>query len=62
MYAKKAAASGGGNKEYVNKAVENFKSALKADPSIPVTDQESSGGYTRAVPLLFPQASPSNPK
>ena len=61
FYAEKAAAAGG-NKEYVDKMIENFKAALKADPSIPVTDKELSGGYMRVVPLHLPQASPSNPK
>jgi hypothetical protein len=56
MYAQKAAASGGSNKEYVKKAVENFKAALNADPSIPVTDDALSGVYRpRLAPLLLPQ-------
>jgi hypothetical protein len=44
--------------------IENFKAALKAGPSIPVTDKELSGGYTHVLPLPLhlPQASPSNPK
>ena len=35
MYAEMAAASGGRNREYVNKAIENHKAAIKADPQTP---------------------------
>ena len=63
MYAEMAAASRGLNREYVNKAIENYKAAIKADPETPM--------YRRGLmgPLLvspigqpsrtFPKADPS---
>ena len=36
MYAEMAAASGGRNREYMNKSIENYKAAVKADPNTPV--------------------------
>jgi hypothetical protein len=52
-YANLAASSGGRNREYVDKAIENYKAALKADPQAPVTSNELSGVYTkRLMPLL----------
>jgi len=36
FYAEKASAPGTHNKEYMNKASDNFKAALKADPEAPV--------------------------
>ena len=36
MYAHLAAASGGRNREYVNKAIENHRAAVKADPQTPM--------------------------
>jgi hypothetical protein len=59
MYAERAVASGGSNAEYVNKAVENFKAALKADPSTPVTEDELNGIFkVRVVPLHWPPPPP----
>lgn len=42
MYAEKAAASGGPNREYVNKAIEEYKAAIKADPQMPMLRDELS--------------------
>lgn len=54
IYAEMAAASGGHDQEYVNKAMENYKAALKADPQTPVTSNELSGIYTKPpVPLYL---------
>jgi hypothetical protein len=50
-YANLAAASGGRNREYVDKAIENYKAALKADPQAPVTADELAGLYVRIVPI-----------
>jgi len=36
MYAEMAAASGGRSREYMNKSIENYKAAVKADPQTPV--------------------------
>jgi hypothetical protein len=36
MYAEMAAASGGHSREYMNKSIENYKAAVKADPHTPV--------------------------
>jgi hypothetical protein len=36
MYAEMAAASGAHNREYMNKSIENYKAAVKADPQTPV--------------------------
>ena len=36
MYAEMAANSGGRNREYMNKSIENYKAAVKADPQTPV--------------------------
>jgi hypothetical protein len=51
MYAGMAA-SAGRDSEYVNKAIENYKAAVKADPQTPVTADDLSGIYTRRVPPL----------
>jgi hypothetical protein len=40
MYAEKAAASVGRNKEYIRKANENYKAAIKADPKAPMLSEE----------------------
>jgi len=45
MYAEMAAASGGRNREYVNKAIENYKAAIKADPQTPMLSEELSEIY-----------------
>jgi hypothetical protein len=56
MYAEMATASGGRNREYVNKSVENYKAAAKADPQTPNLLQ----GPTPLFPLLpHPTAQPS---
>jgi hypothetical protein len=61
MYAEKAAASR--NPADADKAIENFKAAVKADPSIPITADELSGIYKRRiVPLTFPTAPPPSSK
>ena len=55
MYAEMAATSGGRNREYVNKAIENYKAAIKADPQAPVLSEELSGIYTKKpTPLFLP--------
>ena len=55
MYSEMAAASRGRNREYVNKAIENYKAAIKADPQAPVPREELSGIYTkRPTPLFLP--------
>ena len=55
MYAEMAAASVGRNREYVNKAIENYKATIKADPQAPVLSEELSGIYTkRPMPLFLP--------
>jgi hypothetical protein len=46
MYAERAATSG--SQADADKAMENFKAAVKADPSIPVTNDELSGIYKTA--------------
>ena len=55
-YANLAAASGGRNREYADKAIENYKAALKADPQAPITSDELSGIYAKrlALPALIP--------
>ena len=50
-YANLATASGGRNREYVDKAIENYKAALKADPQAPVTNDELSGIYAKRIDL-----------
>ena len=46
-YAERAAASG--SQADADKAMENFKAAVKADPSIPVTNDELSGIYKKRI-------------
>jgi hypothetical protein len=60
MYAEKAASSR--NQADVDKAIENFKAAVKADPSIPVTNDELSGKYIRRIltPIRTPLPPPSS--
>src|SRR6266436_1970762 len=53
MYAEMAIASVGRNREYVNKAIENYKPAIKADPQTPVMNEELSGIYRKRPTLLF---------
>ena len=40
MYAEMAAATRGRNREYVNKAIENYKAAIEADPQTPMLREE----------------------
>jgi len=57
MYAKMAAASGGRNREFVNKAIENYKAAIQADPQT----QELLEIYTKGPTPLFPPTVPGLP-
>jgi hypothetical protein len=57
MYAEMAAASGGRNREYMNKSIENYKAAVKADPNTPVLLQ----GPDLFPVLWLPVAHPSRP-
>jgi tetratricopeptide (TPR) repeat protein len=45
MYAQLAADTGGRNRDYVNKAIENYKAAIKADPQTPMLSEELSEIY-----------------
>jgi hypothetical protein len=56
-YAEKAASSG--NQADVAKAIENFKAAVKADPSVPVTADELSGIYKKRIVTLMPIRPPA---
>lgn len=47
MYAEKASVSGGNHREYREKAIENFRAAIKADRQSPVTSDELSGIFQR---------------
>jgi hypothetical protein len=59
MYAERAASSG--NQADLEKAIENFKAAAEADPSIPVTAEELSGKHLRRiVPSIHPPPPSSN--
>jgi hypothetical protein len=40
MYSEMAAASGGRNRQYMNKAIENYKAAIQADPRTPLLSEE----------------------
>jgi hypothetical protein len=57
MYAEMAASSGGRNREYMNKSIENYKAAVKADPNTPVLLQ----GPDLFPVLWLPVAHPSRP-
>jgi lipopolysaccharide biosynthesis regulator YciM len=57
LYAERAAASG--SQTDADKAMEHFKAAVKADPSIPVTDAELSGIYKRRI--MTPNLPPPRP-
>src|SRR5260370_26866605 len=46
LYSRMAAAAKGGNREYEDKAIENYKSALKDDPQTPP--------LRRATPMPLP--------
>jgi tetratricopeptide (TPR) repeat protein len=45
MYAQLAADTGGRNRDYVNKAIENYKAAIKADPQTSMLSEELSEIY-----------------
>ena len=53
MYAELAAASEEHRIEYVNKAIENYKAASKADPQMPMLSADLARIYMRQ-PLLHP--------
>ena len=56
MYAEMAVASGGRNREYANKAMENYKAAIKADPQL--AEIYPKGPMHRfVVPVVRPPAS-----
>jgi hypothetical protein len=55
MYAEMAANSGGRSREYMNKSIENYKAAVKADPNTPVLLQ----GPDHFPVLWLPAAQPS---
>jgi hypothetical protein len=55
MYAEMAANSGGRSREYMNKSIENYKAAVKADPDTPVLLQ----GPDLFPVLWLPVAHPS---
>jgi hypothetical protein len=48
LYAEMASASGGHNREYENKAIENYKAAVKADPRTPMYKS----GPTPSLPIF----------
>ena len=50
MYAEMAASSGSRNSEYVNKSIENYKAAVKADPRTPPVLLQGPGP---GIPLLW---------
>ncbi len=47
MYAEMAAASPDRNAEYVNKAIENYKAAFKADPQMPIRSEDLGRIYSK---------------
>jgi hypothetical protein len=47
------AGSRGRNREYLNKAIENYKAAIKADPQTPLLSEELSLIYTKGPMPLF---------
>ncbi len=61
MYAEMAAAPGARSREYADKAIENCKAAVKADPRTPLSCEELSGIYTkRPMPVrLIPPPPPA---
>src|SRR5579871_4500219 len=54
MYAEMAASEG--NRDYLNRAVENYKDAIKADPSSPVLSEELSDLYIQTGQLRQAQS------
>jgi hypothetical protein len=54
MYAEMAAASGGRSREYMNKSIENYKAAVKADPNTPVLLQGPDLFPVLWLPLAHP--------
>jgi hypothetical protein len=64
MYAEMAAASGDRKREYENKAIENHKAAVKADPQTPMLRLQEPGPVT-IFPIIgpgrtVPKADPSS--
>jgi lipopolysaccharide export system protein LptC len=58
MYAEMATTSGARNREYMNKSIENYKAAVKADPQTPMLLQAPMPLF----PFLpLPTARPSRP-
>jgi hypothetical protein len=55
LYAEMAASSGGHSREYMNKSIENYKAAVKADPNTPMLLQ----GPDLFPVLWLPAAHPS---
>jgi uncharacterized protein (DUF952 family) len=53
-YAKLAAKSGGRNREYVDKAIENYKAAIKADPETPMLREELADFQAKGPGSFFP--------
>ena len=64
MYAEMADASGGRNRDYVNKAIENYKAAIKADPQSSLLNEElarvTASGRLRVPPALWRPAERPN--
>jgi hypothetical protein len=58
MYAEKAAASGGHQSEYKDKANEELKAAIKADPQVPATNASA---VRLSMPLLYRPKPASQP-
>jgi hypothetical protein len=57
MYAEMAAASRDRKAEYLNKAIENYKAATKADPRMPILSEDLSEIYKkRPAPASLPPA------
>jgi len=63
MYAEMAAGPGVRNREYADKAIENCKAALKADPQTPLSCAELSRIYTRRpAPVRLIPPPPATPR
>lgn len=64
MYAELAAA-GDHNAVYSNKAIENYKAAIKADPQMPLRNEDIAKIYARAAsqrPVVPRLVAPQSPK
>jgi hypothetical protein len=62
MYAEMAATLGDRNAEYVNKAIENYKAAFKADPRMPILGADLSKIYSKPLPPASPPPVPRRQK